>query len=93
MCSMMSRKVMPRVFSRMPSTSATKACRFAPALPPSAPTLRYRLRAPGSPGPAPCPARAASCSCSIERAPMPRVGKFTTRRKLVSSFGFSISRR
>jgi hypothetical protein len=35
----------------------------------------------------------ASCSCSMLRAPMPRGGKFTTRRKLVSSFGFSSRRR
>ncbi len=37
--------------------------------------------------------RAASASCSIERAPMPRVGKFTTRTNAVSSFGLSIRRR
>ena len=38
-------------------------------------------------------ALAASCRFSSVLAPMPRVGKLTTRRKLVSSFGFSSSRR
>ena len=66
MCSMISRSVMPRVVSRIASTSATKACRLAPPLPASAPTLCARLRP---------LARAASCSCSRVRAPMPRVGK------------------
>ena len=37
--------------------------------------------------------RAASCNTSTLRAPMPRAGKFTTRRKLVSSLGFSRRRR
>ena len=37
--------------------------------------------------------RAASCSCSMLRAPMPRGGKFTTRKKLVSSLAFSSRRK
>jgi hypothetical protein len=35
----------------------------------------------------------ASCSCSIERVPMPRGGKFTTRVKARSSSGLAASRR
>ena len=81
---MISRSVRPRVSSRRPATSRTKFAIFVPAAPPSAPTDWCRLRP---------VARAMSCSCSTERAPMPRAGKFTTRRKLVSSSGFSIRRR
>ena len=81
---MISRSVRPRVASRIASIRAVNAARFAPPLPATEPTLCQRL----SPL-----ARAASCSCSIVRAPMPRAGKLTTRRKLVSSFGFSIRRR
>ena len=85
MCSMMWRSVMPRVASRMPSISCDEGVRdWLPPLPATAATLWLRLRP---------LARAASCSSSMVRVPMPRVGKFTTRRKLVSSFGFSISRR
>src|SRR5947199_354093 len=58
------RKVRPCVASRIASTSATKAARFAPALPGTAATLCARLRP---------LERAASCSCSSVRAPMPRV--------------------
>jgi hypothetical protein len=81
---MISRSVWPNVAARIASTRWVNAARLAPPLPPTAPTLCQRLRP---------LARAASCSCSIVRAPMPRAGKLTTRRKLVSSFAFSISRR
>ena len=37
--------------------------------------------------------RATSWSCSKLRAPMPRGGKLTTRKKLVSSCGFSNKRK
>ena len=84
MWTMISRSVRPRVGSRIESIRATKAPRLPPPLPGTAPTLCQRLRP---------LALAASCSCSIVREPMPRAGKLTTRRKLVSSFGFSIRRR
>ncbi len=84
MRSMMSRSVRPRVSSRRVSIKAKKPPTLVPALPLKPPTLCARLRP---------LVRAISCSCSIVRAPMPRAGKLTTRRKLVSSFGFSIRRR
>ena len=81
---MISRSVRPCVAARMDSTSCTKPASFLAAAPSSAVTLCARLRP---------LARAASCSISTVRPPMPRAGKFTTRRKLVSSSPFSSSRR
>jgi hypothetical protein len=82
-CSMISRSVRPSVASRMPSTRPRRPCsRRPPCRPPrprSAPGCgRWRGRV---------------LQLLDVRAPMPRVGKFTTRRKLVSSLGFSSRRR
>ena len=74
----------PLVCSRSTSSLATKAPRFAPAFPGTALTASLSEQP---------DERAMSCSCSMLRAPMPRGGKFTTRMKLVSSFGFSSKRR
>ena len=61
-----------------------KAANLAAVLPFSKPTAACNEIPPGL---------AASCNSSMVRAPMPRGGKFTTRKKLVSSLGFSKSRR
>ena len=66
------------------SISRVNADSLAAGAPDSAPTAWNRLT----------PARrAASCSASTDRAPMPRAGKLTTRRKAPSSSGFSMRRR
>ncbi len=80
----MSLRVLPSLRSRITSTLATKPAMAVPARPVTA------LTASCSEQPA---ARATSWSCSTLRAPMPRGGKLSTRRKLVSSRGFSIRRR
>ena len=58
--------------------------RLEPPLPPTMATAEYRLMS---------WVRAASASVSSVRAPMPRVGKFTTRINDVSSCGLAIRRR
>ena len=72
------------LFWRISSMSLTNCKSRVPPAPLVIGTARYRL--------IPC-VRAVSCRLSSVRAPMPRAGKFTTRRKAPSSSGFSISRR
>ena len=83
-CSMISRSVWPRVASRSESISAMKAAQVAAALAGDRADALVQAACAG-----PCRV----LQGSSVRAPMPRAGKFTTRRKLVSSFGFSSSRR